>query len=272
MAKLTNKQIVIAIILGFSYSLFLFKADKYTNIIEFFVMNGFAIIYLLIGLMLYYYGFKYWRIKRVIENIPTSKISSLAMGLVEISGTTEYGDSKLKSFYTNMDCVLYKTRLDKTCSDTPFFVKDSSGLILVNPRGGEFFLGEPYRTDEGIAEWLIKAGEAIYIIGTAQEKNNLKASITSELPVSKLFIGKGESDTVFIISNKSEQELSYDLSNKIVPSIFGGSIFSILSIIYILYVKTYQQRMNILGGILLIALLYLVYFIVSKLATNKRNI
>jgi hypothetical protein len=42
---------------------------------------------LLLGLYVFYRGFHHFRRKRLIENTPTSKVRSIAMGLVEIFGT-----------------------------------------------------------------------------------------------------------------------------------------------------------------------------------------
>ena len=58
------------------------------------------------GLFLFWKGFSWLKQKRLIENIPTSKIRSIAMGLVEIYGEVVPTQEKiLKSPFTNKDCV-----------------------------------------------------------------------------------------------------------------------------------------------------------------------
>ncbi|MBW2968259.1 hypothetical protein KY362_07270, partial [Candidatus Woesearchaeota archaeon] len=61
------------------------------------------------GIYLFIKGFSWFRLKRMVENIPTSKIRSLAMGLVEIYGSVVlFEDKVLKSPFTGKDCVYYK--------------------------------------------------------------------------------------------------------------------------------------------------------------------
>ncbi|MDD5086676.1 MAG: hypothetical protein PHV16_02895, partial [Candidatus Nanoarchaeia archaeon] len=58
------------------------------------------------GVFLFWEGIKTLKHKRLIENIPTSKIRSLAMGLVEIYGEVVPAYKEvLKSPFSNKDCV-----------------------------------------------------------------------------------------------------------------------------------------------------------------------
>ena len=61
------------------------------------------------GIILLIWGLISFKMKRLIENTPTSKIRSIAMGLVEIYGEVQpLKDNILKSPFSNNDCVYYK--------------------------------------------------------------------------------------------------------------------------------------------------------------------
>ncbi len=68
---------------------------------------GCAIICFCFGVWSFFDGFKRLREKRLVENIPTSTVRGLAMGLVELGGKAE-NTALLKSPLTKTECVLYQ--------------------------------------------------------------------------------------------------------------------------------------------------------------------
>jgi hypothetical protein len=106
-----------------------------------------------VGIYLFYKGFSWFKLKRLIENTPTSKIRSLAMGLVEIYGSVvPYQKKLLKSPLTDSDCVYYSYRIEvrrgsgknrhwatiKKGSDSVHFnLKDDTGSVLVDSKGAK---------------------------------------------------------------------------------------------------------------------------------------
>ncbi|MFC1741113.1 GIDE domain-containing protein [Nanoarchaeota archaeon] len=111
---------------------------------------GYCIAGMGIGGFLFYKGFKWFKTKRMIENMPTSKIRGLAMGLVEIAGNVVPAKkTTLKSPLTGKSCVYYKYSVKeergsgkhrywytlKAGTDMQeFFLKDSTGKVLVQPQ------------------------------------------------------------------------------------------------------------------------------------------
>lgn len=102
---------------------------------------------------LYYFakGLSWLKQKRLIENTPTSKIRSLAMGLVEIYGGVVPAEGKLlKSPFSVKDCVYCKYTIEEyrrsgksshwvtVKSDVemaPFYLKDDTGSVMIDPKG-----------------------------------------------------------------------------------------------------------------------------------------
>lgn len=168
---------------------------------------AFIIIGLGGGLALFTYGFAVWREKRMIENIPTSKVRSLAMGLVEVSGQAR-PKVLLQSPITATQCVYYKFLVEKRvrqgkgerwvvvsqgASTNYFHVDDGTGRILVDPVEADIHLERDYRySDRASAagfgaglgnqalygqrmrytEWYVVPGDPVYVMGTITRWKN----------------------------------------------------------------------------------------------------
>jgi len=109
----------------------------------------YAAIGLIAGPIWFLHGFQNLRKKRLLENTPTSKIRSMAMGLVEVQGAVA-GRSSLAAPFSGRECVHWEvdisTRTGKqgwqtvhrASSGQPFFITDETGTALVYPQGAEF--------------------------------------------------------------------------------------------------------------------------------------
>lgn len=100
---------------------------------------------IIVGIYLFFYGFYKWRRKRFIENIPTSKINSIAIGLVELYGKAELYTDLVKSPISGEDCIFYKLVLGREkgenetiYSSNLFYLNDNTGRVLINPQNAEF--------------------------------------------------------------------------------------------------------------------------------------
>jgi len=103
---------------------------------------------LVAGPVWFFHGFQNLRKKRLLENTPSSKIRSMAMGLVEVQGTVA-GRSALAAPFSGRECVHWEVeistagrrgwqRVHHDASGQPFFVTDETGTALVYPQGSEF--------------------------------------------------------------------------------------------------------------------------------------
>lgn len=109
-----------------------------------------SLLLLICGIILIIIGLLCFRVKRLIENTPTSKIRSIAMGLVEIFGEAfPFKNKILKTPFSQQDCVYYRYSIDELRSsgkntywhtikkgqEKPMFIlKDESGQVLINPK------------------------------------------------------------------------------------------------------------------------------------------
>ncbi len=126
----------------------------------------FASVLLIIGIIFFSIGLSQWRLKRIIENTPTSKIRSIAMGLVEISGTVAKPFTEwLISPFTKQNCAYYSCTIQehrkqgKTSTwvtifsrilSVPFYVKDNTGTVLVDARGATIDTQTVYTKQTGL--------------------------------------------------------------------------------------------------------------------------
>ncbi len=155
----------------------------------------------ILALILLTAGLRNLRLKRLIETTPTSRIRSLAMGLVELHGTVrrEYA---LVAPMTQTPCVWYRVRRyrrrrnpknnQSTWQQTsvrdsghvPFLLDDGTGRVRIDPAGatviagrreegypgqGNILMGASsgYDADEKWVEERIDEGTRLYVLGSA---------------------------------------------------------------------------------------------------------
>lgn len=112
------------------------------------------------GLFLMWRGFHWFKRKRLIEDIPTSKIRGIAMGLVEIKGKALPAVKQIrKSPLSGKKCVYYKYIVEKLVgsgksrrwvnvssgrSPEPFYLEDETGKVMVEPKYAELHIPKSY--------------------------------------------------------------------------------------------------------------------------------
>jgi hypothetical protein len=103
------------------------------------------------------------QLKRLIENTPTSKVRSASMGLVELSGMP-VGPNTIPAGITGDPCFYYRaTAWERRQSGNsrewkqvaqeslfvPFFLKDETGLMLVNAQGADMDVHRNFKDEFG---------------------------------------------------------------------------------------------------------------------------
>ena len=137
-------------------------------------MDIIVIFILGIGCYMFYNGFVWLGRKRLIENTPTSKVRSLAMGLVEVFGEVVPAadalpiDGKLlKGPLSKKDCVYYRYVVEEYRSSgkhsrwvtvkagnsgSLFFLKDNTGAVLVNPESATLNISSDFVFESGLGK------------------------------------------------------------------------------------------------------------------------
>jgi hypothetical protein len=183
-------------------------------------MDGREIPYLLFlcgfGIWSFLWGFNRFRRKRLIENIPTSTVRGLAMGLVELIGKAKIKQC-LNGPLSGMDCVFYRYLVERyqqsgrssrwvkiTYGDSsycPFYLDDGTGEVLVTPHRAELFMPVDYEFTTGFGRSLPDN------LVQFMENNNLSYRTflgTQKLRFKEWFIYPGEEVYVLGTAKKSE--------------------------------------------------------------------
>jgi len=120
---------------------------------------AYAIFFFGFGIVSFFKGFKRLRRKRMIENIPTSTVRGLAMGLVELVGEAKKM-AQIKAPLTGTECVFYRYTVERyqksgksgrwviiakgDSFSCPFWLDDRTGKVIVLPKGAELVMSVDY--------------------------------------------------------------------------------------------------------------------------------
>jgi len=110
------------------------------------------------GPLLSVHGFRVWRRRRLMQDTPTARIRSMAMGFVEINGRVS-SRSTITAPFSGHECVYWQvdvsvpsqknsswTVVHRNASGQPFYLEDDTGVALVYPAGSECTL--PHGVEE----------------------------------------------------------------------------------------------------------------------------
>src|SRR5271157_4830352 len=107
-----------------------------------------------VGLILFIFGFFKYREYRVLADTPQIPIRSVSMGLSHVAGTST-GGQPLTSPLTQVPCFYYEVKVEKKVkkddqetweetgterAEVPFYLQDETGKVLVNPERAEYNL------------------------------------------------------------------------------------------------------------------------------------
>lgn len=180
-----------------------------------------ATLALVAGPWFFFHAFRNFRIQRLIENTPTARIRSMAMGLVEIGGEVIARSEHMAPFsgrpcaYWELDIATRSRNngwniVHRSASGGPFFLRDETGLALVYPRGSDCRIQaqveetcsgikvpecySEYMETEHIAfrlvwrmstlrfrERMLEEGQAVFVLGTAVPRPNAQSVSQDEL-------------------------------------------------------------------------------------------
>ncbi len=215
-------------------------------------LTTYAFIGIPVGLFILYTGFKEWNKFKKVADTPTSKVRSMAAGLVELNGKVAT-IKKLVSPITKHDCVYYKvehqiyvrsknggswvTTSVKTDFQN-FYLQDETGKVEVDPRQAELDIPSDYITpqlymngSQRDIEYFLAPGDAVYTLGTAKNKPGVKTAKNEE----NFIITKGDSDPFYYITDKKEKDVQASLSHGAEWQVGIGAVVFLASLAYLVY-------------------------------------
>ena len=178
-----------------------------------------AILGVLVGPYLFYRGFRLLRLKRLVLDIPRSKVRAAALGAIEVVGKAS-GPYTLVSPLRKTDCFYYRlvvrlhsgrTVIDERC--VPVFLDDGTGQVMIDPRDAELqfegFSGDNSSYLDHVVsrhgfsgqdvqwakEYCIEPGDPLFVLGTLRENPWAgKTADASSLTRIGPFVSEAEAD------------------------------------------------------------------------------
>lgn len=224
---------------------------------------GMSVVGAAFGVYIFFNGFKHLREKQLIQNTPTSKIRSIAMGPVEIFGkTVKKKNSDIISPFSGKSCVWcrytveeyrsngksssWHTIVDETKKDL-FYLEDNTGSVLVDPEFAEVEIPVRYEEESSLFGKKLTARTLSFL--ESRKISKMKTLRVREYyllpgeetyiygtagdnPYTKakakneenIMIQKGKNEKFFYISNKAEKDVLKRYDFIIYGGLIGGSV------------------------------------------------
>lgn len=180
--------------------------------------SALSILMLLLATLLAWLGFRRIRLKRTIENLPTSRSAGVAYGLTELLGLArlDKGEQALSGPVSGLDCVWFHylvqerrgsgknarwVTIENRRTDRRFWLEDSEGRIPVDPDKAETMVSRCSTRRQGrmrYSEHRIEPGMEVYVLGSAGIDPRTGSSLA---------VGRGPKDQPFLISDLPEAEI-----------------------------------------------------------------
>ena len=159
-----------------------------------------------ISAFMFWSAFHFLRMKRQIENTPTSRVRSIAMGLVEVKGRA-LRKFALVSPMSHTPCAFYrltKYRRERnnqwkvssisSSGNVPFLLEDETGRVEIDPRGCRVSAGTKQEgtagqlglmhlsadSDDKWVEEVVVEGTLLYVLGYASVKRTEGPSLAEQ--------------------------------------------------------------------------------------------
>ena len=123
----------------------------------------FLVVGFLVGLILFFVGFRTYREYRLLEDTPIAPIRSIPMGLVHVRGKAT-GDDRLTSPLTGVPCYYYRVQVERyvkkekssewetvrtDSEERSFNLDDGTAKVLVNPHQAEYDVMRTFQAETG---------------------------------------------------------------------------------------------------------------------------
>lgn len=257
------------------------------------------------GPVMFARAFRDLRLRNMIQNTPTARIRSMAMGMVEVNGVIT-PRSHLIAPFSGRPCAHWQveiatrsgtrqrgswTTVHRNSSGNPFYLSDDTGVALIYPKSAEVQiafgveeetggLGVPecyatYMKEQNLGlrvmwslgamrfrERVLEEQQQVYVLGRANPKpQSLTVSADVDVELARTgtdhahsgmadlrarrlegldhkvtaVLRRGSGDPVFLISQKSERELSLMLGLRSAGFAIAGPVLTVVGLGWWLY-------------------------------------
>ena len=222
------------------------------------------------GFIAFFWGLReYWR-ERLMKNTPLSKIDSVALGLAELQGHAVPLTTMLSPI-EQQPCVYwhckveelrsagkssYWATIEEDKSQTPFYIEDDTGKILVDPEGADVDIPQDLYEETGVfhrlspccvafaersdievdgfftsqkrfTEWMIEPQDQLFVFGTVTAPEGQLAGVTK---TEDRIVCRDPRQKFFLISDKSARAVERKFAWKAFAGIFGGGLLMIIGL------------------------------------------
>jgi hypothetical protein len=198
-------------------------------------------------------GLRALSLSEKLRSVAVSKVRSMAMGLVQISGRTA-ATASLKAPYSRCECVWYRfavksrveyfegretwrTISEGSSADMPFLVEDGTGSVLVQPADAEVDVEPDTIAPDDltlVTEWVLAAGAPVFVTGFAQRRSTdsseARAVNTAPPDHDDVFVGSGP-DVPFTIATRSRGLEQNRLQREALFSVVVGGAYLVAALV-----------------------------------------
>jgi hypothetical protein len=217
---------------------------------------GYVVIGYIASVVLVWVGVSSYKLKRLIEDIPTSKVRSIAMGLVELyGGVAPSKEGVVTAPLSGKDCVHYSytvqeyrqqgknsrwVTIKSGAKSLHFFLKDDTGQVLVDLKGANIDVPNTFQLESGtfkdppaVIQKFLKS-EGIAFEGWLGINKKMKYTESAIAPKDKLYVIGTAGDNPFIkAAAKNEENIMiqkgdnkfYYISNKAEKDVLSSMAF-----------------------------------------------
>ncbi|MFH0874906.1 MAG: GIDE domain-containing protein [archaeon] len=210
------------------------------------------------------------KVKKIIETLPTTKISDVKPGIIEVTGVAHSAKEKpLKSPLTSKDCFYYKYNIEEKhtkrdnkghtttswktirsgVDSVPFYVDDGSGKVLIDPKEADLSVKINEQANSSFGKdppehikAFLKANnisfEGFLGINKTMRYNELLITQNQKLFIigtaqegeGGLTIKKGTAEKLFMVSDSEEKDILKSYGMKYWSNLIGGIFFVLLGL------------------------------------------
>lgn len=215
-----------------------------------------------VSLLLLWLGFRSLRRRRWLENVPTSKVEGVFLGLTELKGRAER-DPPLRSYLAERETVYFRysveeqERRTETYTDSkgrlrtrtrtswrvvqsgeerpPFFLRDDTGALRIDPEGAQIEAEQIFSHTCGRSDPLYYAkGPSAAIAGSTHRRRFTESAISLHQEIFVFGTARLRDDALepeicrdpdqdlFLVSTRSEEQILRGYGWKALAALVGG--------------------------------------------------